>query len=145
MHCPEENGAFTKNVAFIFVLQRGDKRVRRPNRNGPANGLVGCLAIDVLHHSKTGIDAGPVDLFALHVETPHRRAHTLWAHTNDIDVVWKLGALVFQMPQQKTVGQTQGGSRLQGRKDLFVLCTLGGVGNQEQHHIRLANDRKHFA
>src|SRR5215475_12866660 len=125
MHGPEENGALTKNVAFIFVLQRGDKRVRRSNRNGPANGLVRRLAIDVLHHSKAGIDAGPVDLFALHVEAPYGGAHTFWTYTNDIDVVRKLGALVFQMPQQKAVGQTQGGTRLQGRKDLFVLRTLG--------------------
>ena len=59
VHGPEENGALTKNVAFIFILQRRDKRVRRPNRNGPANGLIRRLAIDVLHHRKAGIDARP--------------------------------------------------------------------------------------
>ena len=53
-------------------------------------------------------------------------------------------ALVFQVPQQKAVRQTQGSSRLQGRKDFFILSTLGGVGNQQQHHIRFTDDRKHF-
>ena len=57
----------------------------------------------------------------------------------------KAAALVFQMRQQKAVRQAQGGAGAQRRKNFLVLGCLGGVSNEQEHHVRLANDVIHFS
>ena len=39
---------------------------------------------------ETGINSSTIDLFALNIESPHRRTHSLGAHSNDTDVLWKI-------------------------------------------------------
>ena len=57
----------------------------------------------------------------------------------------KGSALVFQVCEQESVRQAQGGAGAQGRENFLVLGGLGGVGNEQQHQVRLANHVVHLA
>ena len=50
-----------------------------PSATDQPSAMVGRLAVDVLLDGEAGVDAGAVDLGALLVEPPHRRAHALGA------------------------------------------------------------------
>lgn len=96
-------------------------------------------------HGKRGVDAGAVDALALLVQVAHGGAHALGSHQHDVDVLAEVHAVVLHHTQQEPVGQAQGGAGLHGRQDAGVQAGLGGVGNQQNDHVRLGNDVKHLA
>ena len=51
----------------------------------------------------------------------------------------------LQVAEEETVGQAQGRALLQRGKHLLVVLHLGRVGDQEENHVGLGNDRVHFA
>ena len=145
VHRPQQDGALAEDIASVLVPQRREKGVWCPDGHRPADGLIRGLAIGVLYDREAGIDTGAVDLLPLHVQAAHRRPHALGTDRDDVVAGGKSGALVFQVRQQKAVRQAQGSSGTQRREDFLVLGCLGGIGNEQEHHVRFANHVVHFS
>ena len=48
------------------------------------------------------------------------------------------------MREQKPVAEAERRAGAEGREDFFVVLCEGGIGNQQQRHIALANDVVHL-
>ena len=145
VHGAEQNAALAVDVGLELRLERGLERVRRAERDRPAEREIGRAAVDVLLHREAGVDAGAVDVLALHVEPPHGGAHALGAHRHDVDVRRELGPHVLQVADQEAVREAERGAGAERFEDLAVQLRLGGVGNEQEHEVRLLDDGEHLA
>jgi hypothetical protein len=73
------------------------------------------------------------------------RAHALGAYGDDVDVLREALALCLQVRQQKAVAEAQRAARTEGGEYLLVVLGEGGVGDEEQRHVALADHVVHLA
>jgi len=119
--------------------------VWRAECHRPRQRPVGSPAGHVLVHREAGVDPGPVDLSALQVQRPDRGTHALRAHRDDVHVGREFLAVLAQVAEQESVRQAEGGSRPQRREHVPVQLRLGGIGDQQDHHVGVADDLEHLA
>ena len=142
---PKQDAALAEDVGAVLRLQRRLEGVGRAQRHRPAQRIVGRLAVHVLVDGEARIDAGAIDLAALLVEPAHRGAHALGADGDDVDVLGEVLALRLQVRQQEAVAEAERRAGTEGGEDLLVVLGEGGVGDQQQRHVALADHVVHLA
>src|ERR1700741_2317304 len=99
----EQDAAFAGNVRLVLEFERRLEGTGRTETDGPCQGIVGRLAVDVLMHSKAAINPGAVDLATLLIEPSDRWSHPLRTHPYDVDVVAEGLAGTLDIGHEKTV------------------------------------------
>ncbi len=145
VHRAEQDAAFAEDIAAVLMVKGGLEDKGSAHGHGPAQGKIGGLAVDVLLHRETAVDARAVDGLALLIEPAHRRTHALGADADDVDVLGEGLADAFEITQQKAMGQAQGGAVLHVGKYLLKVLRLGRVGDQQHDQIGFPDHLIHLA
>ena len=91
------------------------------------------------------VDARSVHLAALFVEPAHRRTHALRADRDHVDVRREVLAGGLQVGEQEAVREAQRGAVAERVEDAPVVLRERGVGDEQQRHVGLVDDRVHLA
>mmetsp|Transcript_25254 Transcript_25254/g.63637 ORF Transcript_25254/g.63637 Transcript_25254/m.63637 type:complete len:468 (+) Transcript_25254:613-2016(+) len=145
VHAAQDAAALAVDVGLVLRLQGGGEGERSADGDGPSDGNVGGAAVKVLVDGEGGVDAGAVDLLALHVQVAHGGAHALGRDQHHVDVGAELSALVLHHAEQEAVRQAQGGAGLHGGQDARVQLGLGSVGDEQNDHVAVGDDVKDLA
>jgi len=131
---------YTQRTGCLTGVPRGVLRIVQAGHRG---GREGVERVAYLVHCEAGVDAGAVDLLALHVEAAHRGPHALGAHGHDADVGAEGQALRLEVPQEEPVGQPQHRARLHGAQNRLVVVRLRTPGTKtNQLSLPTTNETK---
>mmetsp|Transcript_21519 Transcript_21519/g.85568 ORF Transcript_21519/g.85568 Transcript_21519/m.85568 type:complete len:782 (-) Transcript_21519:50-2395(-) len=141
----EQDAALAVDVRLVLVGERRLEQKRRPQGDAPAERDVGRRAGHVLVDAERRVDAGAVDVLALLVQSPHRRAHAFGTDRDDVDGFRERLADRLEVAEEEAVRQSQRRAGLHRGEDLLVELGLRGVRDEQHHEVRLRDGLEHLA
>ena len=120
MHAAEQDAALAEDIGAVLHLQRGGKRERRADGDGPAERDVGGVPGGILVHGEGRVDARAANLLALLVEPADGGAHALGRDEHDVDILAEGLAVRLHDAEQKAVRQAKRRAGLHGGEDAGV-------------------------
>jgi hypothetical protein len=123
----EQDRPLADDVGAVLVVQCGAERVRRAEPDRPGQRPLDGPPVVVTVYRDAAVDAGAVDLCALHVEPPHRVAHPLRTDRDDADPFREVGAALAQVTDQEAVRESQRRARPQCGEQQAMFGRIGHV------------------